>query len=687
MDRINEILSHIDPISLSYQEWINVGMALHHEGYEYSIWDEWSKRDPQRYKDGDCFKKWKSFGHSFNTDVTIGTLVQMAKDRGYVPPSNRLLEWDDYIESDDNVVVSDVNNLASEYFEPIAVSHDEYDGISDFKRYIEVLFDEDDYVSFNIKSWKDDDGKYKPSGNGNQRKAKDLLKALSKTSDITDVIGTYDENAGAWIRFNPMDGVGIRNDNVKKYKYALVESDNLELDQQIAIIKEMQLPVAVMLYSGGKSVHAIVKIDAADKDEYRERVEYLYQACKNNHLTVDTQNKNPSRLSRLPGVKRNDKYQHIIDTNIGKSSWIEWKDWIDGISDDFPDFDSFYDIYKNGIPELAPELIEGILRQGHKFRLTGPSKAGKSFALIQLCIAIASGTEWMGHKCKKGKVLYLNFELDRISCFHRFSDVYDALGITPDKDNEVVIWNLRGRTVPLDQLGKKLIRRAANQKFSAIVMDPIYKIITGDENSASEMAKFCNYMDTIATELKVAIIDCHHHSKGAQGHKNSMDRSSGSGVFARDPDAIVDMIQIDPSDCGKSLEEGQSAWRLSYTLREFRTPNPREVIFDYPVHRITHELSDAGEMYGADKSTNGTRGNKKKKEQKSERIERLETFVENFMEENRRNPTLEDAETYFQGVKGFSSVNIKKWCQSADTELHIIKNRICTSDQDKPLGF
>ena len=69
----------------------------------------------------------------------------------------------------------------------------------------------------------------------------------------------------------------------------------------------------------------------------------------------------------------------------------------------------------------------------------------------------------------------------------------------------------------------------------AVIIDPIYKVITGDENSADQMAHFCNQFDKICTELGCAVIYCHHHSKGNQGFKKSMDRASGSGVFARDP--------------------------------------------------------------------------------------------------------------------------------------------------------
>ena len=50
-----ELLEYIDPASLGYQEWVNVGMALKQEGYTAVDWDQWSQSD-SRYHSGECFK-------------------------------------------------------------------------------------------------------------------------------------------------------------------------------------------------------------------------------------------------------------------------------------------------------------------------------------------------------------------------------------------------------------------------------------------------------------------------------------------------------------------------------------------------------------------------------------------------------------------------------------------------------
>ena len=539
-----ELLDYINPSELSYQEWTNVGMALKHEGYEASDWDSWSAQDSERYKRGECFTKWNSFNETAGDIVTGGTIFDYAKRGGFVPPkkidpNEGILDWEDEI---GNIIDKDsIDSI--ELHEP---SDSNWNPANELIRYLTTLFDTDEYVGFVVSSIENEKGKYIPGNRGNFRMtAGQIVEGLhSCNGDIGAVIGDYNQEAGAWIRFNPLNGEGVRNTDIASFKYALVESDSLDIGKQLSIIHQLELPVAAVVYSGAKSIHAIVKVDASDNKEYRERVSYLYKICDKNGLEVDSQNKNPSRLSRMPGCVRGEHKQFIIETNTGKETWSDWVEWVESMNDDLPDEENLADVLFN-LPDYAEELIEGILRQGHKMLLVGPSKSGKSFSLIELCIAIAEGTKWMGRQCKQGDVLYVNFELDRASCLHRFKDVYQTLGLIPNNANRIFIWNLRGKTPALDQLVPKLIRRAEKKKYIAVVVDPIYKVITGDENSASEMAKFCNQFDKIADALGASVIYAHHHSKGAQGGKKSMDRASGSGVFARDPDALLDMIELD----------------------------------------------------------------------------------------------------------------------------------------------
>lgn len=646
-DILGDVLPAIDPALLDYQQWVNVGFALKDGGFSAQDWEDWSRRDPKRYHPGECLKKWNTIRAS---GVTLGTLVQYARDQGWTPPrqyrEDRPLNWDDVIGPHDGLAVVDDPNQVEQHPLP---QPDEWHPGKQLIRYLELLFSPDELVGYVTSVWYSaDKQKYMPDKGIYNRTAGDLIADISKHGDdLGAAIGDTKPEAGAWIRFNPLDGNGVRNENVTEYRYALVESDAMPVEQQYALYKAMELPAKVLVHSGGKSLHAIVHIGASSYNEYRERVAYLYKVCEANGLKVDGQNKNPSRLSRMPGIMRNGQRQYIVAENIGKATFEEWREYIESVNDDLPDPENLADVW-NDMPQLSPPLIEGVLRQGHKLLLAGPSKAGKSFALLELCVAIAEGRPWLGFKCAQGRVLYVNLELDRASCLNRLKDVYSALGVKPDNVGQIDVWNLRGSAVPMDKLAPKLIRRAQKKNYIAIIIDPIYKVITGDENSADQMAKFCNQFDLICSRLGCAVIYCHHHSKGAQGQKASMDRASGSGVFARDPDALLDMIELPVSEalnkaegdravcalCRKALKNSimglnpdnvlsqddacsavrclaacehyinpyeygllcvaveaararlkkRTAWRIEGTLREFERFQPVNLWFDYPVH-------------------------------------------------------------------------------------------------------
>lgn len=682
---LTEILEYIDPSTCSYQEWINVGMALKHEGYTVSDWDMWSMKDVNRYHSGECAKKWATFQGS-SAPVTAGTIIQMAKENGYHYENvSAELDWDSEIGSKDELVIVDKNWIErSEIHIP-----ERWNPAEQIITYLETLFEPDENVGYVTESW-EHDGKFLPSKGCYDRTAGQLIKKLYQCKgDIGSVLGDYNSEVGAWIRFNPLDGKGVKNENVTEFRYALVESDTMDISAQKAIITELELPVAALVYSGKKSLHAIVKIDASTYEEYKKRVDYLYNVCNKNGLKLDIQNRNPSRLSRMPGIMRNGKKQYLLDTNIGKENWNEWREWIESVNDDLPDPESMADVWDN-LPSLAPPLIDGVLRQGHKMLIAGPSKAGKSYALIELCCAIAEGKKWLEWNCTQGRVMYVNLELDRASCLHRFKDVYTALGITPNNLSNIDIWNLRGRSVPMDKLAPKLIRRASKKNYIAIIIDPIYKVITGDENSADQMAHFCNQFDKVCTELGCAVIYCHHHSKGAQGGKRSMDRASGSGVFARDPDALIDLVELELNDdilkqeknkavckvcegwlykydklyhasqddlcsetqmlalCREYLEndayecviedvgkvrkevESRSAWRIEGTLREFPKFTPVNLWFKYPVHDIDNigVLKDIAVDDGMPTWKKNFAKKKTDAERKTERKNSLETAFE-----------------------------------------------------------
>lgn len=616
---IRSALNAIDCASLDYSEWLAVGMALKAEGYDVGAWDDFSRSDPKRYKPGECARKWESFTSTSNDGVTGGTIIKLAQDRGWTPfDGDGAMDWDDVIEYDG----SDTPPKA------------ELTPVEQLERYINALYEPDDIVSYVVEAQFDSrDNKWKPQGWGEfKRTAADILASLGKhPDDINWTIGDYNTAAGAWIRFNPLDGEGVNKNNVTAFRFALVECDGITVQEQMREYQKLQLPVAALVLSGGKSAHAIVHIDASNLEEYRRRVQFLYAELAKRGVVVDQNNKNPNRLSRMPGVTRGDQVQKLVGVNMGRANWASWENYIKGEERPLPSVEWGADLAREA-PEMAEPIIEGVLRRGHKMLYSSTSKGGKSFSLIQLAEALSTGGEWLEFRCKPSNVLYLNFEIDRASFYNRMVNVCGAMGLTLDEVmKRFWVWNLRGVTLTLDNLASTIIEQAVRVRADAIIIDPIYKVMLGDENSASDMAKFCNQFDRIAEGTGAAVIYCHHHSKGAQGAKKAQDRMSGSGVFARDPDAVLDVTELELPDTirARYADSGERAFRMEGVLREFASFKPVDLWWEWPVMRV--DKSGVLAQLGTEGSSIGNLGKSARFTVEAERRESVEAAYEAMM--------------------------------------------------------
>jgi hypothetical protein len=683
-------LDAIDPCMCAYEQWAEVGMALHHEGYPVDVWREWSARDAKRYNERDFESKWRGFGNNSGNPVTGGTIVKLAVDHGWRPVFtddggrvHHALSWDSTIgggkhAAEDEPAIVDAASVG-EFDADVSPMFPEGHEVEELRSFLKALFEPGEYIGYvcDYEAEERTDGsvKYKPGSRGVfNRTMGDVFDAVYKNGMENGLSCTLHDESGAWIRFNPLDGKGVGNANVAAFRFALLESDDMPQGKFAAIVKQLNLPVAALVDSGNKSLHAIVRIDAENANQYRERVDALYARCEKNGIAVDKQNKNASRLCRMPGVMRNGRRQYLAGLSQGAADWDEWEEWYAAETDELPDAVQLDSMLGENLPPLKPALIDGLLRVGHKMLVSGPSKAGKSFALIALCIAFAEGSTWFGFSCKKSRVMYVNLELDGDSCINRFNDMYGKLGYDRASAKEIDVWNLRGKSEPFGKLLPKLIRRCVKRGIEVVVLDPIYKIITGDENSAGDMAAFANLFDALCDQAGVSVIYCHHHSKGYQGGKRSIDRASGSGVFGRDPDAVLDIVEIEPDGgmrwkyindkiCGlcadavaseggtdawmklpdvartieanaidnacamlpddkaaelkkqrdeiKAKEDELSAWRIEGTLREFPHFQPVNAWFDWPIHVMDDALKDCNEAGGEE-----TAKPKKRKDQK-----------------------------------------------------------------------
>jgi hypothetical protein len=335
----------------------------------------------------------------------------------------------------------------------------------------------------------------------------------------------------------------------------------------------------------------------------------------------------------------------------------------------------FFDLSQVKIqPPLPPFLMDGLLYQGDKLLVSSASKAGKSMLLLELALAVATGTEWLGYQCTKGTVVYVNFEIRDSAFMDRFYKMQLAKGLALDS-NRLLALNLRGVDCAGDgaDFVAALIEAIATLETtpSLIIIDPFYKLGEGDENAVADVHKVLKRIDEVADVTGASVAVVHHHSKYSQVHKSAIDRASGSGVFGRDFDCIVDLIQLDASKAiDKEIERREpahfktlgnleqaearysfrqnaeaqwTAWRVEVVARHTAPPPPMDIWYEYPLHYV----DTTGMLAAADYLTQRGSSSGRREEEK---ISQLHETIEVLAAEGNIAPTYAEIEAA-SGVK------------------------------------
>jgi hypothetical protein len=129
---------------------------------------------------------------------------------------------------------------------------------------------------------------------------------------------------GIWFLCNPVDGEwhpNPRNDNipscrseesVTSFRYAVLESDQAPANLWLGFIVQLPLRVAAIYTSGSRSVHCLIRVDAASKAEWDGNFQPLKRPLK--IVGADPGALSAVRLTRLPGCWRPSKqgFQRLL---------------------------------------------------------------------------------------------------------------------------------------------------------------------------------------------------------------------------------------------------------------------------------------------------------------------------------------------------------------------------------------
>lgn len=702
-ENIQDYLSAIDPSLLDYGDWLMVGMAIKAEGLPVSVWDEWSQND-SRYDPRTIDEKWDSFQ---SQGVTGGSIAHLAKEYGYTKPKLKILEWNAVIGSKSSKEVH------------VPESPSTWNPQKQLIEYLETLHDGDDLVNIVVVAkWDEKKKKWKPGTRGMTLSVDEWIDKLTKAPDMEQCFGMVNEEAGAWIRLNPLDGKGVENDNTVKFNYALIESDEMPLSEQMKFFKESKLPIKMVINSGGKSLHAVVNLGAKTRREFDRRVLTLFNYCAANGFVIDKNNKNCSRLSRAPGFIRGENKQFIVAREMGCKDWEEFDKFrqLPMVPEPVP---ISWDIVEHN--EKRDWIAEGLIAEHTKTMIAAAPKSGKTMLAIQLALAFATGGMFMNRfRCKQMKVLYIDGEVGRQTFVERLKNVAYAMGINRSSEifgaNPMIEYMDGTQEYELMNMTDSMIEKFKSKNYGLIIIDPIYLLFEGDESSSEDANKFMKILNKLKDGLNCSIVFVHHHSKGLQGEKASWDRYSGSGVFARNVDTLMDLSNIntetgdtaarvtafrqcralneygkknlanwsdvdsdDPGEIGNKMRKyyGMTfeeideitspfvnkpikAFMVSGTVRHFEDFEPFKVIYDYPLHvPDDRNLLERSFVTGSaqDQKQRGADTSKSNRDREKEELNVKLVEMFRYLEETRPNEVTKSMMFDEWHARGYKAIN------------------------------
>ena len=175
-------------------------------------------------------------------------------------------------------------------------------------------------------------------------------------------------------------------------------------------------------------------------------------------------------------------------------------------------------------------LVEDLIPEGNVTLLSGDGATGKSLLALQLAVAVATGSHWIGLKPQAGSVLFLSAE-DEIEELHRrlvrIAPKLDALGqltIIPLAGKDAVLSAPAGRDGLLKPTAIYTALRHIVEKRrpTLLVLDTLADLFGGDEIKKVHVRQFLNMLRELAIEFDVTVLLLSHPSQAGL--------TSGSGM-------------------------------------------------------------------------------------------------------------------------------------------------------------
>ena len=240
----------------------------------------------------------------------------------------------------------------------------------------------------------------------------------------------------------------------------------------------------------------------------------------------------------------------------------------------------------NEHPSLRRPVIHGLLREGETMNVIASPKIGKSWLVVDLALAVATGRPWLEtFEAVAGDVLIIDNELHQETSANRIPKVMKARGIPLDAvADRVFVANVRGGLKDIFGLAT-FFQHLTPGRFKLIVLDAFYRFMPKDtdENDNGTMSQVYNHLDGYAARLGCSFVLVHHSTKGNQSGKSVTDVGAGAGSQSRATDTHLVLRPHEEPDCVV----------LDAAVRSWPPIEPRVLRWTFPVWTPDDSLDPA----------------------------------------------------------------------------------------------
>jgi hypothetical protein len=183
--------------------------------------------------------------------------------------------------------------------------------------------------------------------------------------------------------------------------------------------------------------------------------------------------------------------------------------------------------------ERPEPLIEaGILPVESVAVVGGISKLGKSVFVMNMGLSLASDQPFLGlfPVPQPRRVLYVQQEISEASMQERARKMIEHLG-RPLPEGNFLLINFKGLRLDEGRGFDALSKALDLHQPEVVILDPLYKFHSGDENKVQDMAKFFNKIDQAREKCGTAFVITHHHGKPSQVRKEGGQLLRGSSTI------------------------------------------------------------------------------------------------------------------------------------------------------------